>query len=163
MALSVLPEPSALNHIQSEQRRANIRRGYEALCDVVPALRDAIREGEALSAMQHSPLTANGTGKLPSALGVQPEYLWYISMELFLLSTLRPCRDRVYRNCNKAPPAKCRHQPSDFPGNLNEGRPQVPQTSMKPKKFIFDQILTPQTRGLEPLITSDISHPLKFH
>ncbi|TFY73101.1 hypothetical protein EWM64_g10910, partial [Hericium alpestre] len=31
------------NHIQSEQkRRANIRRGYEALCDTVPALREAI-------------------------------------------------------------------------------------------------------------------------
>lgn len=29
------------NHIQSEQkRRANIRRGYEALCDAVPSLRD---------------------------------------------------------------------------------------------------------------------------
>ncbi|KAG9014078.1 hypothetical protein FRB94_000276 [Tulasnella sp. JGI-2019a] len=32
-----------LNHIHSEQkRRANIRRGYDSLCDVVPALRDAI-------------------------------------------------------------------------------------------------------------------------
>lgn len=31
------------NHIQSEQkRRANIRRGYEALCETVPALREAI-------------------------------------------------------------------------------------------------------------------------
>lgn len=31
------------NHIQSEQkRRANIRRGYEALCEIVPALREAI-------------------------------------------------------------------------------------------------------------------------
>ncbi|KAG5652162.1 hypothetical protein H0H81_006047 [Sphagnurus paluster] len=35
------------NHIQSEQkRRANIRRGYEALCECVPALREAIREEE---------------------------------------------------------------------------------------------------------------------
>ncbi|KLO17156.1 hypothetical protein SCHPADRAFT_868685 [Schizopora paradoxa] len=35
------------NHIQSEQkRRANIRRGYEALCDTVPALREAIRREE---------------------------------------------------------------------------------------------------------------------
>ena len=35
------------NHIQSEQkRRANIRRGYEALCDTVPALREAIRKEE---------------------------------------------------------------------------------------------------------------------
>ncbi|KIY43895.1 hypothetical protein FISHEDRAFT_8102, partial [Fistulina hepatica ATCC 64428] len=32
------------NHIQSEQkRRANIRRGYEALCDAVPTLREAIQ------------------------------------------------------------------------------------------------------------------------
>jgi len=32
------------NHIQSEQkRRANIRRGYEALCECVPVLREAIR------------------------------------------------------------------------------------------------------------------------
>ena len=36
------------NHIQSEQkRRANIRRGYEALCEILPTLREAIRkEGE---------------------------------------------------------------------------------------------------------------------
>jgi hypothetical protein len=35
------------NHIQSEQkRRANIRRGYEALCDIVPALREAIKAEE---------------------------------------------------------------------------------------------------------------------
>ncbi|KIP11204.1 hypothetical protein PHLGIDRAFT_114860, partial [Phlebiopsis gigantea 11061_1 CR5-6] len=35
------------NHIQSEQkRRANIRKGYEALCEAVPALRDAIRAEE---------------------------------------------------------------------------------------------------------------------
>ena len=39
------------NHIQSEQkRRANIRRGYEALCDTVPALREAIRAEEEGSA-----------------------------------------------------------------------------------------------------------------
>jgi len=40
------------NHIQSEQkRRANIRRGYEALCESIPALREAIRaEEEANSA-----------------------------------------------------------------------------------------------------------------
>ncbi|KAK7033281.1 BHLH domain-containing protein [Favolaschia claudopus] len=48
------------NHIQSEQkRRANIRRGYEALCDVVPSLRDAIREEEALQ----NPPSANSKGK----------------------------------------------------------------------------------------------------
>ncbi|EJD06953.1 uncharacterized protein FOMMEDRAFT_118009 [Fomitiporia mediterranea MF3/22] len=35
------------NHIQSEQkRRANIRRGYEALCETVPALREAISAEE---------------------------------------------------------------------------------------------------------------------
>ncbi|KAF9466609.1 hypothetical protein BDZ94DRAFT_1157805 [Collybia nuda] len=39
------------NHIQSEQkRRANIRRGYEALCECVPALREAIREEEETAA-----------------------------------------------------------------------------------------------------------------
>ncbi|KAI0635775.1 hypothetical protein C8Q77DRAFT_1155534 [Trametes polyzona] len=38
------PSQKRANHIQSEQkRRANIRRGYEALCEVVPALREAIR------------------------------------------------------------------------------------------------------------------------
>ena len=38
------PSQKRANHIQSEQkRRANIRRGYESLCEVVPALREAIR------------------------------------------------------------------------------------------------------------------------
>jgi len=38
------------NHIQSEQkRRANIRRGYEALCETIPALREAIRAEEGAS------------------------------------------------------------------------------------------------------------------
>ena len=38
------PSQKKANHIQSEQkRRANIRRGYEALCATVPALREAIR------------------------------------------------------------------------------------------------------------------------
>lgn len=41
------PSQKRANHIQSEQkRRANIRRGYEALCDVVPALREAIKAEE---------------------------------------------------------------------------------------------------------------------
>ncbi|TFK70329.1 hypothetical protein BDN72DRAFT_896572 [Pluteus cervinus] len=41
------PSQKKANHIQSEQkRRANIRRGYEALCDTVPALREAIRVEE---------------------------------------------------------------------------------------------------------------------
>jgi len=42
---SLSPSQKRANHIQSEQkRRANIRRGYEALCDTVPALREAIRK-----------------------------------------------------------------------------------------------------------------------
>jgi hypothetical protein len=42
------PSQKKANHIQSEQkRRANIRRGYEALCEVVPALREAIAVQEA--------------------------------------------------------------------------------------------------------------------
>ena len=37
------PSQKKANHIQSEQkRRANIRRGYEALCDAVPSLREAL-------------------------------------------------------------------------------------------------------------------------
>lgn len=41
------PSQKRANHIQSEQkRRANIRKGYEALCEAVPALRDAIRVEE---------------------------------------------------------------------------------------------------------------------
>ncbi|KAJ3873867.1 hypothetical protein F5051DRAFT_336906 [Lentinula edodes] len=56
------PSQKKANHIQSEQkRRANIRRGYEALCDTVPALREAIRlEEEAQLA-----LDLNGNGKKP--------------------------------------------------------------------------------------------------
>ncbi|KAG7089368.1 hypothetical protein E1B28_011058 [Marasmius oreades] len=39
------PLQKKANHIQSEQkRRANIRRGYEALCETVPALREAIKQ-----------------------------------------------------------------------------------------------------------------------
>jgi hypothetical protein len=56
------PKPALLtasqkkaNHIQSEQkRRANIRRGYDALCDCVPALREAIREEEEAVAAERS-------------------------------------------------------------------------------------------------------------
>ncbi|EMD31332.1 hypothetical protein CERSUDRAFT_119893 [Gelatoporia subvermispora B] len=45
------PSQKRANHIQSEQkRRANIRRGYEALCDAVPALREAIRQEDAAAA-----------------------------------------------------------------------------------------------------------------
>ncbi|KAF7312494.1 BHLH domain-containing protein [Mycena indigotica] len=51
------------NHIQSEQkRRANIRRGYEALCEAVPALRDAIREEEAAQAARNTQMN-EGKGK----------------------------------------------------------------------------------------------------
>ncbi|KAG6865967.1 hypothetical protein C0991_009969 [Blastosporella zonata] len=71
------PKPALLsasqkkaNHIQSEQkRRANIRRGYEALCECVPALREAIREEEdAMAAADNSSSSrsANATGKRKS-------------------------------------------------------------------------------------------------
>ncbi|KAG6857411.1 hypothetical protein H0H87_004773 [Tephrocybe sp. NHM501043] len=70
----VQPKPALLsasqkkaNHIQSEQkRRANIRRGYEALCECVPALREAIREEEdAIAAANDSSTSkpANVPGK----------------------------------------------------------------------------------------------------
>lgn len=51
------PSQKRANHIQSEQkRRANIRRGYEALCEVVPSLREAIRaEEEILAAAGECP------------------------------------------------------------------------------------------------------------
>ena len=55
------------NHIQSEQkRRANIRKGYAALCETVPALREAIREEEEAerNAAVHPNITpvVNGVG-----------------------------------------------------------------------------------------------------
>lgn len=56
------------NHIQSEQkRRANIRRGYEALCEIVPALREAIRAEEeaerlALAELEAPPGAGSGSG-----------------------------------------------------------------------------------------------------
>ncbi|KAG8936099.1 hypothetical protein FRC02_004725 [Tulasnella sp. 418] len=51
------------NHIHSEQkRRANIRKGYEALCEVIPALRDAIRAEEAACAA--TPGKKRGRGRL---------------------------------------------------------------------------------------------------
>ena len=41
------PSQKKANHIQSEQkRRANIRRGYDALCETVPALREACQAEE---------------------------------------------------------------------------------------------------------------------
>ncbi|KAJ3480652.1 hypothetical protein NLI96_g8202 [Meripilus lineatus] len=56
------PSQKRANHIQSEQkRRANIRRGYEALCEAVPALREAIRLEEAgLGADEKSSLSQVG-------------------------------------------------------------------------------------------------------
>ncbi|KAH9945325.1 uncharacterized protein BXZ73DRAFT_96311 [Epithele typhae] len=61
------PSQKRANHIQSEQkRRANIRRGYEALCDVVPALREAIRaedEQERARALEEEAAAAKGRGR----------------------------------------------------------------------------------------------------
>ncbi len=67
------PSQKRANHIQSEQkRRANIRRGYEALCDTVPALREAIRaeeERERTKEMDgyEDPDEGNGKGKARGA------------------------------------------------------------------------------------------------
>ncbi|TFK23637.1 hypothetical protein FA15DRAFT_620591 [Coprinopsis marcescibilis] len=64
------PSQKKANHIQSEQkRRANIRRGYEALCDTVPALREAIREEEEearVAAFTGASGMPNGKGKATS-------------------------------------------------------------------------------------------------
>ena len=55
------PSQKKANHIQSEQkRRANIRRGYDALCETVPALREAAREDEEREAEAR----AAGDGKM---------------------------------------------------------------------------------------------------
>ncbi|THH27366.1 hypothetical protein EUX98_g6823, partial [Antrodiella citrinella] len=58
------PSQKRANHIQSEQkRRANIRRGYEALCEVVPALREAIRaEEESLAAAEEEKASFKSRG-----------------------------------------------------------------------------------------------------
>lgn len=49
------PSQKKANHIQSEQkRRANIRRGYEALCETVPSLREAIRAEEEAQALANA-------------------------------------------------------------------------------------------------------------
>ncbi|KAJ7067126.1 hypothetical protein C8F01DRAFT_1120372 [Mycena amicta] len=58
------------NHIQSEQkRRANIRRGYEALGEAVPALRDAIRDEEAAQAARHNHATEGTKSKRSKGRG----------------------------------------------------------------------------------------------
>ncbi|GJJ08234.1 hypothetical protein Clacol_002443 [Clathrus columnatus] len=58
------PQQKKANHIQSEQkRRANIRKGYEALCETIPALREAIRAEEEMS--QSLPNHGIGIGGIP--------------------------------------------------------------------------------------------------
>ena len=63
------PSQKKANHIQSEQkRRANIRRGYEALCETVPALREAIRleEEDSSSGSGNGKAAAGSKGKKKS-------------------------------------------------------------------------------------------------
>lgn len=58
------PSQKKANHIQSEQkRRANIRRGYEALCETVPALREAIRQEETAQAVAKDGKSKTKRGK----------------------------------------------------------------------------------------------------
>lgn len=58
------PSQKKANHIQSEQkRRANIRRGYEALCETIPALREAIRAEEEVTAAAATGSTGHGSGR----------------------------------------------------------------------------------------------------
>ena len=59
------PSQKKANHIQSEQkRRANIRRGYDALCETVPALREACQvEDEQQLADGKSKSRRRGKGK----------------------------------------------------------------------------------------------------
>ncbi|GAA5856086.1 hypothetical protein JCM8547_002972 [Rhodosporidiobolus lusitaniae] len=58
-------EQKKANHIASEQkRRAAIRAGYDALCDVVPALKAAVQEyEERLSAVSKTAVGIKGKGK----------------------------------------------------------------------------------------------------
>ncbi|KAH8118209.1 hypothetical protein DFH11DRAFT_884762 [Phellopilus nigrolimitatus] len=58
------PSQKKANHIQSEQkRRANIRRGYEALCETVPPLREAIRADEEAQAAEEESMKGKGKKK----------------------------------------------------------------------------------------------------
>lgn len=59
------PSQKKANHIQSEQkRRANIRRGYDALCETIPALREACQaEDEQLLADGKAKGRRRGKGK----------------------------------------------------------------------------------------------------
>lgn len=67
------PSQKKANHIQSEQkRRANIRRGYEALCDSVPALRAAIQEEEEASEETHGEYSSS-RGKSKKGKGAKPK------------------------------------------------------------------------------------------
>jgi hypothetical protein len=62
-AALLTPSQKKANHIQSEQkRRANIRRGYEALCETVPALREAIKAEEEAQALAMAS-EMNGEGR----------------------------------------------------------------------------------------------------
>ncbi len=64
------PSQKRANHIQSEQkRRANIRRGYEALCETVPALREAIRAEEERERAEADDADAKGKGRAASGAG----------------------------------------------------------------------------------------------
>ncbi|KAF9243428.1 hypothetical protein BU15DRAFT_86399 [Melanogaster broomeanus] len=61
------PSQKKANHIQSEQkRRANIRRGYDALCDAVPALREACQA-------EDEQILANGKSKIDGRAGPRSE------------------------------------------------------------------------------------------
>ena len=67
-AVLLSPSQKKANHIQSEQkRRANIRRGYDALCETVPALREACQaEEEQQLAEGKSRSRRRGKGKAKS-------------------------------------------------------------------------------------------------
>lgn len=62
------PSQKKANHIQSEQkRRANIRRGYDALCETVPALREACQAEDEQQLVDGKPKSRKrGKGKAKS-------------------------------------------------------------------------------------------------
>ncbi|KAI0710156.1 hypothetical protein C8Q76DRAFT_91480 [Earliella scabrosa] len=65
------PSQKRANHIQSEQkRRANIRRGYEALCETVPALREAIKAEEERERAKEMEAYEEQSGKGKARAGV---------------------------------------------------------------------------------------------
>lgn len=68
------PSQKRANHIQSEQkRRANIRRGYEALCEVVPPLREAIRLEELAAENERAELAKSGKARKRRKAGEEGE------------------------------------------------------------------------------------------